>query len=196
MRRIRGRLSRNIITLQDIVYNKTNWYDELMGKNKNVARGDYGRVEDTDSTYDYQVRRAMRNLQHYIDTYYNGEPEVRDRFSIGHRASALHHIFPRSRYPHLAMYYENLIALTTAQHMQEAHPNGNTRVVDRAFQYTCLIAKTDSVRRNLLGLDGAPEFYSFDSFMYVLDEGLETDYFQRLPYGDFNSVVQGIEINY
>ena len=193
---IRGRLSRNIITLQDIVYNKTNWYDELMGKNKNVARGDYGRVEDSDDTYDYQVRRAMRNLQYYIDTYYGGEPEVRDRFSIGHRASAMHHIFPKSRYPHLAMYYENIIALTTAQHMQEAHPSGNTRIVDREFQYTCLIAKTDNIRRNLLGLDGTPEFYSFNSFMYVLDEGLQTEYFQSLPHGDFNSVVQGIEINY
>ena len=152
---IRGRLSRNIITLQDIVYNKTNWYDELMGKNK-----------------------------------------VRDRFSIGHRASAMHHIFPKGRYPHLAMFYENIIALTTAQHMQEAHPSGNTRIVDRQFQYVCLIAKTDSIRRNLLGLDNTPEFYNFDSFMYVLDEGLQTDYFQHLSFGDFNSVVQGIEINY
>ena len=193
---IRGRLSRNIITLQDIVYNKTNWYDELMGKDKNVARGDYGRAVEVDDTYDYQVRRAMRNLQYYIDNYYDGEPEVRDRFSIGHRASAMHHIFPKSRYPQLAMYYENIIALTTAQHMQEAHPGGNTRVVDKEFQYTCLIAKTDSIRRNLLGLDNTPEFYSFDTFMYVLDEGLQTDYFQRLPYGDFNSVIQGIEINY
>ena len=94
------------------------------------------------------------------------------------------------------MFYENIIALTTAQHMQEAHPSGNTRIVDRQFQYVCLIAKTDNIRRNLLGLDNTPEFYSFDSFMYVLDEGLQTDYFQHLPSGDFNSVVQGIEINY
>ena len=48
------------------------------------------------------------------------------------------------------MYYENLIALTTAQHMQEAHPGGNTRQIDTKFQYTCLIAKTDSIRKNLL----------------------------------------------
>lgn len=50
------------------------------------------------------------------------------------------------------MYYENLIALTTAQHMQEAHPGGNTRQIDTKFQYTCLIAKTDSIRKNLLRL--------------------------------------------
>ena len=144
---IRGRISPNIITLQDIVYNKTNWYDDLTGKDKNIARGDYGRVAPANSTYDYQVTRAMKNLKYFIDNYFDGEPEVRDRFSIGNRASAIHHIFPKSRYPELAMYYENLIALTTAQHMQEAHPGGNTRQIDAAFQYTCLIAKTDSIRK-------------------------------------------------
>ncbi len=192
----RGRMSKNIITLQDIVYNKTNWYDDLMGKDKNVARGDFEQVGEVTVTYDYQVARAMRNMKHFIDNYYGGEPEVKDRFSIGHKASAMHHIFPRSRYPHLAMYYENLIALTTAQHMQEAHPGGNTRLVDKLFQYTCLIAKTDIIRKNLLGLDNTPKFYSFEDFMYVLDEGLDTDYFQNLVNCDFDSVVRGIEINY
>ncbi len=193
---IRGRMSKNIITLQDIVYNKTNWYDDLLGKDKNVARGDYNQVQQVSDAYDYQVTRAMKNMKYFIDNYYGGEPEVHDRFSIGHKASAMHHIFPRSSFPHLAMFYENLIALTTAQHMQEAHPGGNTRMVDRLFQYTCLIAKTDNIRKNLLGLDNTPEFYSFDDFMYVLDEGLQTDYFQHLENGDFDSVVIGIEINY
>jgi len=193
---IRGRISPNIITLQDIVYNKTNWYDDLTGKDKNVARGDFTEVVPSTESYDYQVARAMKNLRYFIDVYYDGEPEVRDRFSIGHKASALHHIFPRSRYPHLAMYYENLIALTTAQHMQEAHPGGNTRRIDSAFQYTCLIAKTDSIRRNLLGMDRAPALYSFDDFMYVLNTGLNTDYFSHIPDGDFNAVLQGIEMNY
>lgn len=193
---IRGRLSHNIITLQDIVYNKTNWYDNLTGKDKNIARGDFNQVEPVAETYDYQVSRAMRNMRYFIEHYYGGEPEVRDRFSIGHKASAMHHIFPRSRYPQLAMYYENLIALTTAQHMQEAHPGGRTNAIDTAFQYTCLISKTDNIRKNLLGLDGAPVFYSFDDFMFVLDTGLETDYFSRIPDMDFNAVVQGIDFNY
>ena len=94
------------------------------------------------------------------------------------------------------MYYENLIALTTAHHMQEANPGGNTRQIDTKFQYTCLIAKTDSIRKNLLRLDHAPALYSFDDFMYVLNTGLQTDYFSRIPEGDFNAVVQGITMNY
>ena len=193
---IRGRLSPNIINLSDIVYNKTNWYDDLTGKDKNVARGDYSGLVPNDDTYDYQVTRAMKNLRYFIDTYYDGEPEVRDRFSVGHKASALHHIFPRSQFPELAMYYENLIALTTAQHMQEAHPGGNTRRIDTGFQYTCLIAKTDSIRRNLLGLDRVPVMYTFDDFMFVLNTGLSTDYFSHIPDLDFNAVLQGIEMNF
>lgn len=193
---LRGKLSPNIITMHDIVYNKTNWYDELIGKDKNVARGDYSISVKDNEIYDYQVSRAMKNFHHFIESYYSGEPEVRDRFSIGHKASAIHHIFPKSKFPQLAMYYENLIALTTAQHMQEAHPGGNTRKVDSAFQYVCLIAKTDNIRRNILGLDNAPELYSFKDFMYVLDTGLNTDYFSNVENGDFNAVLQGIEINY
>ena len=193
---IRGRLSSNIITLSDIVYNKTNWYDDLTGKDKNIARGDFGGINAVSETYDYQVSRAMRNLRYFMDTYFDGEPEVRDRYSIGQRASAIHHIFPQSSYPEIAMYVENLIALTTAQHMQEAHPGGNTRRIDRDFQYTCLIAKADHIRRNILGLDRAPELYSFRDFMFVLDTGLSTQYFEGIPENNFDAVLQGIEINY
>ena len=38
--------------------------------------------------------------------------------------------------------------------------------------------------------------YSFDDFMYVLNTGLQTDYFSRIQEGDFNAVVQGISMNY
>lgn len=193
---IRGHISPNIITFSDIIYNKTNWYDDLTGKDKNVARGDYHVTEATTENYDYQVTRAMRNLKYLVDTYFGGEPEVRDRYSIGQKASAIHHIFPKSRYPEIAMYLENLIALSTAQHMQEAHPGGNTRRIDEAFQYTCLIAKTDNIRRNILRIDGAPLRYSFEDFMYVLDIGFATTYFEGIPDGNFDAVLQGIEMNY
>ena len=80
--------------------------------------------------------------------------------------------------------------------MQEAHPGGNTRKIDPSFQYVCLIAKTDHIRRNILGLDHAPERYSFEDFMYVLDVGFSTDYFEGVPEGNFDAVLQGIEMNY
>ena len=36
----------------------------------------------------------------------------------------------------------------------------------------------------------------FAAFMFVLDVGLGTDYFEKLPSCDFTSVVTGIEFNY
>lgn len=191
----RGHMSKNIITLSDVIYNKTNWYDNLTGKDKNVSRGDFVVVPAAPEKYDYEVTRAKKYLRTFLERYYHGEPEVRDRYSINNKVSAMHHIFPAHAYPTIAAYYENLIGLSTAQHMQEAHPNGNTREVDHDFQYTCLIAKTDNIRRNLSGMDDAPVIYDFNDFMFVLNTGLNTDYFSRISENDFGAVVQGIDLN-
>ena len=43
---------------------------------------------------------------------------------------------------------------------------------------------------------GEPVIYNFEGFMYVLDVGLKTDYFEALASNDFNSVLTGIEFNY
>lgn len=192
-------MSKNIITLDKIAYNKPNWYDNLTGKEKNVSRRDFSEMDNSmvpDNTYDYMVARAMRNLRDFIERYYNDEPEVVDRYSIGQKQSAIHHIFPKSRFPQIAMYIENLIALTSAQHLQEAHPGGNTREIDKDFQYTCLICKADRIKKNIEGETGIPVKYSFSDFMFVLDVGLATDYFGQLEENDFNAVLAGIEANY
>lgn len=195
----RGHMSSTIITLDKIAYNKPNWYDNLTGKEKNISRRDFaenGALDIDDNTYDYMVTRAMRNLREFILKYYNNEPEVIDRYSIGQRQSAIHHIFPRSKFPSIAMYIENLIALTSAQHLQEAHPGGNTREIDKGFQYTCLIYKTDHIKKNIEGIPGIPVKYCFRDFMHVLDVGLSTDYFGQLDENNFNAVLAGIEANY
>lgn len=193
----RGHISSKNITFDKVVYNKTNWYDDLTGKNKNIARGDYSGKQETESPdYDYKVNRAMKNLRYFINHYFDGEPEYTDRYSIGQKATAIHHIFPKNEFPLIAMYLENLIALSTAQHMQEAHPGGNTRIVDKDFQYLLLIAKTDRIRKNILRQDNAPLMYRFQDFMFVLDTGLSTDYFEGLIDGDYDAVLKGIEINY
>jgi hypothetical protein len=198
----KGKMSKTIITLDKIAYNKPNWYDNLTGKEKNISRRDFSDNSvnnKTDNTYDYMVARAMRNLREFISKYHENESEVMDRYSIGEKQSAIHHIFPKCNYPHIAMYMENLIALTSAQHIQEAHPGGNTREINKDFQYTCLICKTDHIRKNILGLElppGIPIKYNFKDFMYVLDEGLSTDYFENLEENDFNAVLAGIETNY
>ena len=68
-------------------------------------------------------------------------------------------------------------------------------VLVKAAQYICLIAKTDSIRKNIMANKGEPIIYDFSAFMYVLDVGLRTDYFEALANCDFSSVVTGIEFN-
>jgi hypothetical protein len=193
---VKGRLSPSIITFNKIVYNQPNWRDVQAGKDKNVARGDFSVVQSNDDLYNYQVSRAMKNLRQFNDKYRNGESEIQDKFSIGEIATHMHHIFPRNEFPTIADYIENLIALTSGQHLQLAHRNGRTSAVDKKYQYLCLINKTASIRKNLVENKGESVIYDFEDFMFILDTGLRIDYFSHLPTNDYNSVIQGIEMNY
>jgi len=194
----RGRISKSIITYNKIMYNQPNWRDVLAGKDKNIARGDF-RIpvaEETDSRVQYRISRAKKNLRRFNDEYNGGKSEILDKFSVGEKATHMHHIFPKNQFEEIADYVENLIAITSGQHLQKAHPNGNTQIVDRDYQYICLICKTESIRKNLMENAEESVIYSFDDFMFVLDTGLSSDYFGHLPDNDFSSVVNGIEINY
>ena len=193
---IRGRLSPTIITLNKIMYNQPNWRDIHSGKDKNVARGDFNPSQINQQMYKYKVTRAVKNLKDFNDKYNSGKSEVLDKFSVGEKATHIHHIFPKNQFQKIADYIENLIALTSGQHLQKAHPNGNTNEIDKSYQYTCLICKTDSIRNNIVENQGESIIYKFEDYMYVLDVGFNSDYFQHLPVNDFSSVIEGIEINY
>ena len=189
-----GHISKKIITLEDIKYNRTNFRDKK--KDKNVSR-QHAQLADKvqKSIYDYNVEKAKRRLRKFNDAFNNGRSKITDAMSIGQQATHMHHIFPRNEFPVIADYVENLIALTSGQHLQKAHPAGNTQVIDKDYQYTCLLNKTESIRRNLLENFGEP-LYDFFLFMFVLDTGLSTDYFEALQENDFVQVAAGIEINF
>ena len=192
---VKGRLSHSIITFNTIVYNQPNWRDVQAGKDKNVARGDFNVVQSNEQLYQYQVSRAMKNLRQFNDKYNNGKSEIQDKFSIGEIATHIHHIFPRNEFPTIADYIENLIALTSGQHLQLAHWKGTTRI-NKDYQYDCLINKTASIRNNLIENTGETIIYDYEDFMFVLDTGLNTDYFSGLPLNDYGSVIKGIDLNY
>lgn len=189
-----GHISKKIITLEDIKYNRTNFRDK--DKDKNVSRQQAQASETIQNdVYDYNVEKAKRRLRKFNDEFNNGRSEITDSLSIGQQATHMHHIFPKNEFPTIADYVENLIALTAGQHLQKAHPAGNTQIVDKDYQYICLISKTESIRRNLVDGVGEP-LYDFVLFMLVLDTGLRTDYFEGLPENDFAQVVSGIECNF
>lgn len=189
-----GHISRKIITLEDIKYNRTNFRDKNKEKNVSRQQAQFDTKVEED-IYDYNVEKAKRRLRKFNDKFNNGRSEITDAMSIGQQATHMHHIFPKNEYPVIADYVENLIALTAGQHLQKAHPAGRTQFVDKDFQYICLLNKTESIRRNLIEGFGEP-LYDFALYMFVLDTGLSTDYFEALPLNDFVQVAAGIEFNF
>lgn len=192
----RGKISSRIITFDKIAYNQPNWRDILSGKEKNVARSDFDGTAPIHDYYQYRVNRAIKYLRQFNDQYNNGRSEVMDRLSIGVPATHVHHIFPKSIFSEIADYLENLIVLTSGQHLQEAHPIGNTQQINRDFQYICLLSKTESIRRNLMDNHGEPIIYNYKDYTHVLSVGLSSDYFEYLQENDFPSIVNKIEQYY
>ncbi|MCQ2442134.1 MAG: restriction endonuclease [Oscillospiraceae bacterium] len=193
----RGHISKKFITFDKIMYNQVNWRDELSGKEKNVARRDYNPAATVDSSYyKYRIDRAIKNLRQFNDKYNHSRSEVLDAMSIGNPATHMHHIFPKNTFAEIADYLENLIAITAGQHMQKAHPDGNTQIVDRDFQYLCLLCKTESIKQNILGSHNVPVIYSFECFTHVLATGLGKPEFEELAENDFEAVINHIEVCY
>lgn len=60
------------------------------------------------------------------------ESEVHDQWGNG-EATQVHHILPKSQFPQLAHYLENLIKLTATQHFTKAHPDNKTQEINRDY---------------------------------------------------------------
>lgn len=195
----RGHISQDIITQDMLMYNQKNWRDVLSEKPKDMTRVDYALTlskPDEDYMTIYRINRAKRNLRRFNALYRNGRTEVYDERHISDPATQIHHMFPASEYPLIADYLENLIALTPTQHYTYAHPNNNTQYIDRAYQYACLLAKTGTIRDNLLNRKDEPIIYDFYSFQTVLNTGLETEEFFEVQEFDFGGLLDRIEKYY
>lgn len=192
----KGRLSRDIITLQDISYNRENWRDRLSGKSKTETRSDfenknYINKNDWDK---YNVNKAKKYLKHFNDTKYHGVSEVKQETEIV-LATQAHHIFPQSEFPEIAAFLENIIMLTPNQHFSMAHPKNNTQYIDKNFQYICLISKIGKIMENL-NQEKIEKIYSFDNCKYVLNIGIKTNEFSSISENDFSSILDKIDFFY
>jgi hypothetical protein len=171
-----GFLSKDIIGYDELMYNRKNWRD--ISKVKGETRQEYelrakGLIDRRKLAYGKFTMRKAKNL---ISKRYNGISEVQDEFANG-EATQVHHIFPRNEYPNIESYVENLILLTPNQHYTKAHPNNNTRKIDKVYQYICLQSKCDSIQKSKeVTKDG---FYSKKDFSFVLNEGIGTDNFNE-----------------
>ena len=176
----KGRLSKDIISFSDLMYNRKNWRD--LDKAKAQTRQEAITIEEAkqQEEYDaYQVTKAM-NLLRKIQV----DSEVKDQYAIG-EATQVHHIFPKSEFPEIAHYLENLIKLTATQHYTMAHPGNRTQVVNRDYQLVCLLAKSQTIENSIKKV--GEKYYRKESFIYVLNVGLDAELSIKLSFHDIRS---------
>ena len=133
-------------------------------------------IERREAINSYYVQKAIALIRK-IQTV----SEVKDIWGNG-EATQVHHIFPKSQFPQIAHYVENLILLTATQHNTKAHPDNKTQLVNKDYQLVCLLAKADTIE-NSLKLVGE-KYYRKESFVYVINTGLTTNLSTNLTFGD------------
>ena len=100
----KGHMSKYAFTFSDLMYNRKNWRD--LNKDKSITRQEAQQkqdVEQQEAYNQYYVQKAMNLLRRIQE-----ESEVHDQWGNG-EATQIHHIFPKSQYPQIAHYIENLI---------------------------------------------------------------------------------------
>lgn len=164
----------------DLMYNKKNWRD--MNKDKTVTRQAAmtpDKIEKQDAINSYYVQKAIALIRK-IQTV----SEVHDSWGNG-EATQVHHIFPKSQFPQIAHYVENLILLTATQHNTKAHPNNKTQQINKDYQLVCLLAKADTIEDSLLRY--GERYYRKESFVYVINTGLTVEFSTKLSFDDIKT---------
>lgn len=194
-----GFLSKDIIQLADISYNRTNFRDKNVGKSKTQTRKDFNEqnniTKSQNSRLNYEIAKAKKNLKLFNENYNQGFSEIKQNSEDNVLASQVHHIFPQSDFPDIAYFLENLIILTPNQHYLMAHPNNQTKIIDKDFQYICLIAKLGHIMKNLLS-QKQTKIYNFNDYKIVLNTGIQTKDFSNIKENDFVSILQKIDLFY
>ncbi|KAA6512743.1 restriction endonuclease [Helicobacter pylori] len=168
----KGFLSNTIITKDELNYNRINWRD--IGKDKNITRQEYDLINSKRiANSNYLILKAKKVVKQYNDNFNHSLSEVKGENETV-QATQMHHIFPVQDFSLIADYIENLIALTPNQHFIYAHPNNQTRLIDKDFQYICLLAKTNTILNDTQGV------YDWNDYIVVLNIGLKTTIFSQV----------------
>ncbi len=176
----------------DLMYNKVNWRDIPSRKEKNKTRQEAAAQErdkiNANFYIEYQVNKAIRNVRRHQ----GDSSEVHDELALG-IATEIHHIFPKSQFPMISTYYENLILLTSSQHRQKAHPKGNTQMVDKDYQLTCLMSKSRTIEASL---NNGDNFYRKEAFVYVINSGLTEQLDKSISFDDIRKFLVEKYLNF
>ncbi len=173
----KGRFSKDIISRDELMYNRKNWRD--LSKKKAETREEFEmRIEIEKDKQNAYVKYTLNKAKNIIKKLHFPESEIQDEFFVGD-ARDIHHIFMKSQYPEISTYIENLILLTPTQHFTKAHPN-DTNIINKDYQLLCLLAKSDSIEKyNYI--------YSKEDFLYVLKIGLKQNFSNNIEFGELKT---------
>jgi len=166
----RGSISKYIFTFADLMYNRKNWRD--LAKDKTITRRESEEEENDNEQQieynNYYVQKAIALIKKI-----QKDSEVHDQWCNGD-ATQVHHIFPKSEFPQIAHYIENLIKLTATQHYSKAHPTNHTSEINKDYQLTCLLSKADTIEKSLKLV--GEKYYRKESFIYICNVGLTVSF--------------------
>lgn len=171
-----GFFSTDIISNDVLMYNRKNWRDVTKNKAETRSQHELRAKNEVQHAKDAYVKYNVNKATNIVRSLHAPTSEVRDELSIG-EATQVHHIFMKSEYPQIESYIENLILLTATQHFTKAHPNNNTRYIEKDYQLLCLLSKIDSIQRYL-------NVYSKEDFIFVLKEGLNKDFSSNIEFSE------------
>lgn len=186
----RGELSKQKINYDQLMYNRINFRDLYTSKPKDISRNEYEPTilekQKLEKYWKYNSNKARKYLRKFNDEFYNSVSEHKEDHDDG-LATHIHHIFPEASYPNISGFIENLIALTPSQHLNKAHPSGNTREINRDYQHVLLISKTKNIEDNLSQED-IPKIYDFNRMKEVLAIGLNNFDINHISLMDFYKI--------
>lgn len=158
-----------ILEWYDLMYNRVNWRDKDH-KQKSETRKESKSAEQNRINQEFYITYNINKAIKLVRKMQGDVSEVHsDDWQIV-KATEVHHIFPRSKFPTIATRFENLILLTSSQHHTKAHPNGNTQLINKEYQLICLLAKSNTIENYIKDINKG--FYQKDSFIYVINTGL------------------------
>lgn len=161
-----GHYSKSNIRYDELLYNRINFRD--LKKPKDMPRVVF--LEENsfnDEKITYTIEKAKRQVKQYQGEISEVHP------NIAATANQAHHIFPQSSFIELSDTLENLIVLTAEEHFDFAHKKSSTSTVSLGYQMVCLLCKISNIGQSLTVKND--DFYSLDSYINVLEVGLDTN---------------------
>lgn len=178
----KGRLSKDVIIYNDLVYNQKNFRDIYSNKPKGITRKEWAKQQDVQMNIKcvdlHKSDRETKFLKKFNDDYRNGCTEVLKGKHVAGEATNMHHIFLKSDFPEISFLRENIVALSPNQHFLCAHPKNHTNKINKSYQKLILEEKLERINENITN-SNIETIYSYDSYVEVLNEGFNKDFETR-----------------